>query len=100
MLNVNFLSDPKMEERNELVQKLKGELIDALNLEEIDPEGIGTDESLFGAEGLGLDSIDALEIILLLDRNYGIKIKNPAEGKEIFKTVGTIADYILAHKAE
>lgn len=86
-----------MTEKEELAEKLKGELIDALNLEEIKPEDIGTDEPLFGEQGLGLDSIDALEIILLLDRNYGIKIKNPAEGKEIFKTVGTIADYILAH---
>ena len=62
-----------------LVEKLKTQLIDALNLEEISPEDIDTEAPLFGDEGLGLDSIDALEIILLLDKEYGIKLKNPAE---------------------
>lgn len=56
----------------ELVEKLKTQLIDALNLEEISPEDIDTEAPLFGDEGLGLDSIDALEIILLLDKEYGI----------------------------
>ena len=67
-----------------LVEKLKTQLIDALNLEEISPEDIDTEAPLFGDEGLGLDSIDALEIILLLDKEYGIKLKNPAEGKSVF----------------
>ena len=66
-----------------LVEKLKTQLIDALNLEEISPEDIDTEAPLFGDEGLGLDSIDALEIILLLDKEYGIKLKNPAEGKSV-----------------
>ena len=68
----------------ELIEKLKRELIEELNLEEVTPEEINPDEPLFGDGGLGLDSIDALEIILILERNYGIKIKNPAEGKQIF----------------
>ena len=72
-----------------LVEKLKTQLIDALNLEEISPEDIDTEAPLFGDEGLGLDSIDALEIILLLDKEYGIKMKNPA--------VRTMADYITEH---
>lgn len=61
-------------------RKTKRELIEELNLEEVTPEEINPDEPLFGDGGLGLDSIDALEIILILERNYGIKIKNPAEG--------------------
>lgn len=78
----------------ELIEKLKRELIEELNLEEITPEAINADEPLFGDGGLGLDSIDALEIILILERNYGIKIKNPAEGKQIFYSVRTLANYI------
>ena len=83
----------------ELVKELKQQLIEKLNLEEITPEEIDTEAPLFGDEGLGLDSIDALEIILILERNYGIKIENPAEGKEIFYSVGTLARYIESHRA-
>lgn len=77
-----------------LEEKLKEQLIEALNLEEIQPEDIDVEAPLFGDEGLGLDSIDALEIILLLDKEYGIKLANPAEGKKIFYSVKTMADYI------
>ena len=66
----------------ELVKELKQQLIDELNLEEMTP-----------------DAIDALEIILILERNYGIKIENPAEGKDIFYSVGTLARYIESHRA-
>jgi acyl carrier protein len=83
----------------ELLEKLKLQLIEALNLEEIKPEDIDPDAPLFGDEGLGLDSIDALEIILLLDKEYGIKLKNPAEGKHVFKSVRTIAECIESGKA-
>ena len=78
----------------ELIEKLKRELIEELNLEEVTPEEIDPNEPLFGDGGLGLDSIDALEIILILERNYGIKIKNPAEGKQIFYSIRTLANYI------
>ena len=54
---------------DELIEKLKAQLIDALNLEEITPEDIDPEAPLFGEDGLGLDSIDALEIILLLDKD-------------------------------
>ncbi|MBO4602691.1 MAG: acyl carrier protein [Salinivirgaceae bacterium] len=82
----------------ELIEKLKGELIAELNLEEIKPADIDAEAPLFGDGGLGLDSIDALEIILILERNYGIKIDNPAQGKEIFYSVKTLAEYITAHQ--
>ena len=77
-----------------LESKLKAQLIEALNLEDMTPEDIDTEAPLFGDEGLGLDSIDALEIILLLDKEYGIKLANPAECKKVFYSVRTMADYI------
>ena len=77
---------------------MKGKLIEELNLEEITPEDIDNEAPLFGDEGLGLDSIDALEIILILEREYGIKIENPSEGKLIFYSVRTLADYIIANR--
>ena len=81
----------------ELIIELKEKIIEALNLEEMTPEEIEDDAPLFG-EGLGLDSIDALELIVLLQKNYGIKLANPAEGKAIFKSVATIADYVSKNR--
>ncbi len=82
-----------------MINKLKQELIEELNLEELTPEDIDAEAPLFGDDGLGLDSIDALEIILILERNYGIKIKDPSQGKQIFYSVRTLAEYITANKA-
>jgi acyl carrier protein len=82
---------------NELIDQLKGEIIEQLNLEDIKKEDIKNDAPLFG-EGLGLDSIDALELIVLLEKNYGIKIANPADGKKIFQSVGTMAQFIQDNK--
>lgn len=81
-----------------LREKLKGEIIDLLNLEDVQPAEIKDDELLFG-EGMDLDSIDALELIVLLEKNYGLKIENPEEGKKVFQSVNTIAAYIESHKA-
>lgn len=83
-----------------LVEKLEEQLIEALNLEEMKPGDIDPEAPLFGDEGLGLDSIDALEIILLLDKEYGIKLKTPAEGKKVFYSVNTMANYIMEHGTE
>lgn len=81
----------------DLIQKLKVEIIEALNLEEMEPEDIDPDAPLFG-EGLGLDSIDALELIVLLEKNYGIKIEDPKDGRKIFYSVRTMAEFITEHK--
>lgn len=81
----------------ELIKELKEEIIEALNLEEMSPEDIDENDALFG-DGLGLDSIDALELIVLLDKKYGIKLANPAEGKAIFKSIATIADYVSKNR--
>jgi acyl carrier protein len=80
-----------------LIDQLKGEIIEQLNLEDLKKEDINPDAPLFG-EGLGLDSIDALELIVLLEKNHGIKVANPADGKKIFQSVRTMAEYITANK--
>ncbi|HBY17299.1 acyl carrier protein [Muribaculaceae bacterium Isolate-113 (HZI)] len=84
---------------NELIDKLKTQIIEALNLEDMTISDIDTEAPLFGS-GLGLDSIDALELIVLLEREYGIKLTNPAEGKEIFRSVATIADYVSKNRTK
>ncbi|MFA6868408.1 MAG: phosphopantetheine-binding protein, partial [Bacteroidales bacterium] len=76
-----------------LILELKKEIIEVLNLEEITPEDIDENAPLFG-EGLGLDSIDALELIVLMEKNYGIKLNNASEGRDIFKSVRIMAEYI------
>jgi len=81
----------------ELILKLKEEIIEVLNLEGMTPEDIDENAPLFG-EGLGLDSIDALELIVLMEKNYGIKLEDPKKGKEIFASIKTMAAYIQNHK--
>ena len=81
----------------ELILELKNEIINVLNLEGVKPEDIA--DELFGG-GLGLDSIDALELIVLLEKNYGIKLKDPAQGKEIFRSVRTMAEFIQANRTK
>jgi acyl carrier protein len=82
-----------------LILELKKEIIEVLNLEDIKPEDIDENAPLFG-EGLGLDSIDALELIVLMEKNYGIKLKDPAQGKEIFKSIAIMANYIAANRTK
>lgn len=82
-----------------LKEELKGLLIEQLNLEDKTPADIKNDAPLFGEEGLGLDSIDALELIVLLDKNYQIKLTNPEEGKTVFFSINSMADYIQSKRA-
>ncbi len=81
----------------QLINDLKLQIIEALNLEDIMPADIDNDAPLFG-DGLGLDSIDALELILILERNYGIKIENPADARPIFKSIRTLAEFIESNR--
>lgn len=83
----------------ELVLELKNQIIQALNLEDIKPEDIENDAPLFG-EGLGLDSIDALELIVMMEKVYGIKIKDPSAGKEIFKSINTMAEFVQKNRTK
>lgn len=84
-------------EINVLKQELKARIIEHLNLQGRKVEDITDDMPLFG-EGLGLDSIDALELIVLMDRHYGVRIDDPKKGPEIFRNVDTMAAYIMAHR--
>jgi acyl carrier protein len=81
----------------QLILELKLQIIEVLNLEGMMPEDIDENAALFG-EGLGLDSIDALELIVLMEKNYGIKLEDPKKGKEIFASIKTMATYIQNHK--
>lgn len=82
-----------------LKQELKEKIIAVLNLEDVSASDIDDTDPLFG-EGLGLDSIDALELIVLLDKDYGIKLTDPKEGKNIFQSIDTMADYITANRTK
>lgn len=82
-----------------LIDQLKKQIIEVLNLEDMTVQDIDAEAPLFG-DGLGLDSIDALELIVLMEREYGIKLSNPAEGKEIFRSIASIADYVSKHRTK
>lgn len=78
---------------SELIEKLKVQIIEQLNLEDVSPEDINPEEPLFDSD-LGLDSIDALEIIVMLEREYGLKVQSKEEGQKIFYSLQTMADFI------
>jgi len=82
-----------------LKQELKENIIEQLNLEDISVAEIADNDPLFG-DGLGLDSIDALELIVMLDKDYGIKLTDPKEGKTIFESVEVMANYITANRTK
>jgi acyl carrier protein len=83
----------------ELKAELKDKIITSLNLEDITVDDIDDNDHLFG-EGLGLDSIDALELIVMLDKDYGIKLTDPKEGKKIFESIETMAKFIKENKTK
>jgi acyl carrier protein len=83
-------------EKEALKQQLKQQIITFLNLTPLTPGEIKDDEPLFG-DGLGLDSIDSLELIVLLKKEYGITIQDPKEGRKILVDVNTMVDYIVEH---
>jgi len=74
--------------------RLKELLISHLALEDITPEEIGDDDPIFG-EGLGLDSLDAVEIVVLLQREFGLTIKETEKDKGIFRSINTLATFIV-----
>jgi len=86
-------------ETAELKYQLKEQIIKFLNLISVKPEDIKDDEPLFG-EGLGLDSIDSLELIVLLDREYGIKITDPKDGRKVLVDINTMAAFIEQHRTK
>ncbi len=79
--------------------ELKEKIIEQLNLEDVSIDEIGDNDPLFG-DGLGLDSIDALELIVMLDKDYGIKLTDPKEGKKIFESIEVMANYITKNRTK
>lgn len=88
-----------MEQITELKEKLKSQIILFLNLTDLTPADIKDDEPLFG-DGLGLDSIDSLELIVLLKREYGINIQDPKVGRKVLVDINTMAAYIEEHRSK
>ena len=84
----------------ELMLEVKKDIIEALNLEDMTPEELDYDAPLFGDDGLGLDSIDALELIVLLEKKYGIKLQDPKDGRKVFKSVRVMAEFIQANRTK
>jgi len=91
------MEESKEKNLAEIRKLLKELLVENLSLEDIRPEDIKDDEILFG-EGLGLDSLDAVEIVVLLQRNFGLEVKDMKQGREIFYSVDTLARYIYENK--
>lgn len=79
--------------------ELKEKIIENLNLEDMEVADIENSDALFG-DGLGLDSIDALELIVMLDKDYGIKLSDPKQGKVIFESIDTMATYISENRSK
>jgi len=88
-----------MQTKQELIAELQTLIIKQLNLQDITPESFDENTPLFG-EGLGLDSIDALELVVMLDKNYGIKLYDPKEARKIFHNLNTIADFIQQNRPQ
>jgi len=83
---------------NDLRRKLKELLIERLKFEDMTPDDIPDDDPLF-AGGLGLDSIDALEIVVMLESEFGIKVKNESSARDHFRSIATLADYVESRSA-
>ena len=75
-------------------EKLKKILVEELNLEDVTPEEIDDNAPIFGDEGLGLDSLDAVELVVLLEKHFGVEVKNLNEGRVAFQTINTLVKYI------
>src|SRR5580704_555414 len=88
---------PKMDNTTEIKQNVRKLMVENLMLQ-ISPEEIGDDQSLFGPGSVGLDSVDALQLVVALDKTYGLKIADPEAAKKILQNVNSIADAVIIHQ--
>ena len=95
---MNDTDIPKDELLSKVRTRLKELLVSHLGLEDIQPADIGDDEPLFG-EGLGLDSLDAVEIVVILQRNFGVNLKETDKGADLFRTINTLAAYVVENSS-
>ncbi|MEA3348844.1 MAG: phosphopantetheine-binding protein [Pseudomonadota bacterium] len=82
-----------------LQKQLKKIIVEELNLEEIDISEINDDDPLFGDEGLGLDSLDAVELVVLIQKHFGVEIKDMEEGREALASISSLTDFIETRRA-
>ena len=82
-----------------LQKQLKKIIIEELNLEDIDISEINDDDPLFGDEGLGLDSLDAVELVVLIQKHFGVEIKDMEEGREALASISSLTDFIETRRA-
>lgn len=90
------MTNIEKDKKVKLAHKLKCMIIERLELEDITPEDVSDDDPIFGA-GLNLDSLDALDLVLLLEKEFNIRIRDPEQAKKILSTINTLSDYILNH---
>ena len=86
-------------DKNTLINDIKNKLILALNLQGVSPDDIDADTELFGDDGLGLDSVDALELVVMVEREYGVVVDESDDRKTTFASVSALADYIISKKS-
>jgi len=85
-------------QKEQLINSLKEKVIAALNLPDVSADDLQSDSPLFGEDGLGLDSVDALELVVMLEKEYEIFIDDKVEVKKVFFSIDSIADFIIANK--
>jgi acyl carrier protein len=90
----------QINEMDKLIANLKEQIAVQLKLKNIAPEDIGDDQSMFGPDGLGLDSLDALELIVLLKQKYKLKVANAEDGLKVFRSVKSMAEFITANTVQ
>lgn len=86
-------------DKNTLINDIKNKLVLALNLQGVSPDDIEADTELFGDDGLGLDSVDALELVVMVEREYGVVVDESDDRKTTFASVSALADYIISKKS-
>lgn len=85
-------------DKDSLISDIKNKLVVTLNLQEIGADAIENDTPLFSEDGLGLDSVDALELVIMVEREYGVSVEDKDEAAKVFASPEALADYIIAAK--